>query len=675
MESNTENKRYRLNNKNYATWATMMRAEMYGLGCLPLIKKEAVTDVNDKNMKLYILIMKHLDEEHIAIVNSELGTDKEGEGLELWELFKKKYAGSEAHHQMLALGEFIDLEFKETKEFVKEIRNGISKIRTSGLDVKQQVLALLILKKLPKEFESLVRIIIQDSGTLKTEDVINKIEKDYLQFKLKKADKVAMVGQQQQAPKRTGKCYNCDIVGHSAKECRKPWTNYKYAPPKANIGETDGISISFIAVNRELEKGLDQEEDISFYDPITTEVEIFGDLGNDGFYSQEEINETIETHSHCAMTGIISANNVMAPGDAIILDSGASDHMFNSRDDFSNYTEHNGKVEIGEVGRSVEIVGKGDVVLTANNNTITFCNAYHVPSLPYCLISQTALWNGGAQILKTTGSNFEVVVNGKKLFDGKISNRLPFPNLERKQNTCQISVEEHRRMGHPGGQINCEACRLGKQTRQPFSNQRERTDIAGEELSADVVGPIDPVSLGGARYFLTIVDTASRYAWVRLLKVKSQAEQELKFIVSQIENKTNKKVKRIITDGGGEFYQQQYSYTIAIKKQTHTSIGKMDPRCRKGILIGFDEGMKSYRIWDPETGKVVRSRDVSFEKVDDDTGDIFYDKFEASKTEETQNTESPTEPTINQGEDKTPEENLLKPKSRSKTKTIFLLKQ
>ncbi|KAI7936491.1 hypothetical protein MJO29_014223 [Puccinia striiformis f. sp. tritici] len=85
----------------------------------------------------------------------------------------------------------------------------------------------------------------------------------------------------------------------------------------------------------------------------------------------------------------------------------------------------------------------------------------------------------------------------------------------------------------------------------------------------------------------------------------------------------------------------------------------MDPRCRKGILIGFDEGMKSYRIWDPETGKVVRSRDVSFEKVDDDTGDIFYDEFEASKTEETQNTESPTEPTINQGEDKTPEENVI----------------
>lgn len=57
--------------------------------------------------------MKHLDEEHISIVNSELGTDKEGKGLELWELFKKKYAGSEAHHQMLALGEFIEIQIEE----------------------------------------------------------------------------------------------------------------------------------------------------------------------------------------------------------------------------------------------------------------------------------------------------------------------------------------------------------------------------------------------------------------------------------------------------------------------------------------------------------------------------------------------------------------------------------
>lgn len=73
-------------------------------------------------------------------------------------------------------------------------------------------------------------------------------------------------------------------------------------------------------------------------------------------------------------------------------------------------------------------------------------------------------------------------------------------------------------------------------------------------------------------------------------------------------------------------------------------IGKMDPRCCKGVLVGFDEEMKSYRIWDPETRKVVCSRDVLFTDYNDDTGEIFYDKFEASESTETGNSEDLAEP-------------------------------
>lgn len=176
-------------------------------------------------------------------------------------------------------------------------------------------------------------------------------------------------------------------------------------------------------------------------------MEIFGDLGNDGYH---------------AMTGIVTAQQVMAKEESIILDSGASDHMFNNISDFSNYKPHNGKVEIGEVGRCVEIAGKGDIELTYENNTVTLCNVYHVPSLPYCLISQTALWNKGAQIIKTGGDNFEVRIKNRKIFSGKIKNRLPFPDLKRKNNICQISLEDHRNMGHNGSRDNCKACVLGK---------------------------------------------------------------------------------------------------------------------------------------------------------------------------------------------------------------------
>ncbi|PLW21174.1 hypothetical protein PCASD_18788 [Puccinia coronata f. sp. avenae] len=138
-----------------------------------------------------------------------------------------------------------------------------------------------------------------------------------------------MVGQKTN-PRRTGKCYNCEIIGHSAKECRKPWTNYKYAPPKANVGETEPINILFIAVKGD--DNAEDKEEITFYDPVTAEIKIFGDLGNDGYH---------------VMTGIITANNIQAfSKGSMILDSGASDHMFNNKDDFSNYIKHNGKVEI-----------------------------------------------------------------------------------------------------------------------------------------------------------------------------------------------------------------------------------------------------------------------------------------------------------------------------------------
>lgn len=474
-------------------------------------------------------------------------------------------------------------------------------------------------------------------------------------------------------------------------------------------------------------------------------MEIFGDLGNNGFYSQSEIEEANKKYGHQAMTGVISANNNITSDSSIILDSGASDHMFNNREDFSNYIEHRGNVEIGEVGRSVEIIGKGDVVLTYQNKTFTLRNAFHVPSLPYCLISQTSLWNGGAQITKTKGDEFEVTVNGRRLFDGKIKNRLPFPNLERKKNTCQITLEEHRRLGHPGGHELCNSCRLGKQTRQAFSKNRDRTEIPGEEISADIVGPISPTSLGGSKYFLTVVDTASRYAWVKILKAKSQAEEELKGIVNQIENKLEKGVKRIFTDGGGEFIKQSTNKWLKEKGITHlittrntpqhngtaermnrtimekartiridTSLpkhlwaelvasavflynrnqksnpylrmwgiepklnsikpigsqcfysvhhfmilGKLDPRCRKGTLVGFDEDMKSYRIWDSESGKVVRSRDVVFSgNTDGDIGEIFIDNSENSEDERREEEQTNIQ-TINQGGDNREEKQLI----------------
>lgn len=41
-------------------------------------------------------------------------------------------------------------------------------------------------------------------------------------------------------------------------------------------------------------------------------------------------------------------------------------------------------------------------------------------------------------------------------------------------------------------------------------------------------------------------------------------------------------------------------------------IGKLDPGCKRGILIGFDEEMRSYRIWDPESRLIKKKKKTHF---------------------------------------------------------------
>ena len=41
--------------------------------------------------------------------------------------------------------------------------------------------------------------------------------------------------------------------------------------------------------------------------------------------------------------------------------------------------------------------------------------------------------------------------------------------------------------------------------------------------------------------------------------------------------------------------------------------GKLGARAFKGILLGFTDGVKGYRIWNPKTKKVINSRHVTFD--------------------------------------------------------------
>ena len=72
------------------------------------------------------------------------------------------------------------------------------------------------------------------------------------------------------------------------------------------------------------------------------------------------------------------------------------------------------------------------------------------------------------------------------------------------------------------GLNNCEVCAEGKQCRNPFKSSDSRSDAILELVYSDVAGPMENVSLGGARYMLTFIDDFSRKIFPYFLKRKSE---------------------------------------------------------------------------------------------------------------------------------------------------------
>jgi len=54
---------------------------------------------------------------------------------------------------------------------------------------------------------------------------------------------------------------------------------------------------------------------------------------------------------------------------------------------------------------------------------------------------------------------------------------------------------------------------------------------------------------------------------------------------------------------------------VAHAKNTKPGLGKLEDRSTKMVFLGYEEGSKAYRLYDPASGKVVVSRDVVFDEA------------------------------------------------------------
>jgi transposase InsO family protein len=63
---------------------------------------------------------------------------------------------------------------------------------------------------------------------------------------------------------------------------------------------------------------------------------------------------------------------------------------------------------------------------------------------------------------------------------------------------------------------------------------------------------------GGQRYSMTMINDASRYCYVYLLRIKDDALNYFKTYKAEVENQLKKKIKRFRFDRGSEYFSNEF---------------------------------------------------------------------------------------------------------------------
>jgi len=104
----------------------------------------------------------------------------------------------------------------------------------------------------------------------------------------------------------------------------------------------------------------------------------------------------------------------------------------------------------------------------------------------------------------------------------------------------------------------CQACVQAKQPRKPHKAVEERNTALLELIHSDICEMNGVLTKDGKRYFMTLIDDATKFCYVYLLKTKDEALDFIKTYKAEVENQLEKKIKRVWSDRGGEYFSNEF---------------------------------------------------------------------------------------------------------------------
>lgn len=258
-----------------------------------------------------------------------------------------------------------------------------------------------------------------------------------------------------------------------------------------------------------------------------------------------------------------------------IIDSGASMHMTNNRNIITDYNKKiNMFVTIAD-GTQIPIegigIGRMSIISNGVRHNLTLPNIAFVPKLSINLISVRMLIANGAKVIFEKNKCI-LIENSKSITIGTMKNsQFYLNNANINQEQASLCLHDwHKILAHKNIQDiktlssqgvtftkckcsdDCAACLEGKFTRLPFPKVAQKPLNVLDIIVSDVCGEMSP-TIGGARYFITLIDVHSDYTEIYLMKHKSEATSIIINYIKRVENALNCSVKVFRSDRGGEF--------------------------------------------------------------------------------------------------------------------------